>query len=357
MTGIKEKIRLIQKNIQIPLGKEIKLMEVCGTHTMSIAANGIHSLLPEGIRLISGPGCPVCVTSQKDIESALILARKDNVLITTFGDMIRVPSGKDRLENYKNVHIVYSPMESLDLAMENPEKEVVFMGVGFETTAPLIASTITEADKRKIENFSTLCLHKTIPAALELILSSKDSEIDGLILPGHVSAVTGSAYYDFLQDQKTPGVITGFDGLNIMESIYLLTRMILESKTNILNNYTTVVNKKGNTDAMELLDIVFEPSDADWRGIGVIPGSGLKIRDQYKQFDALEKFPMDPLHIEEPKGCLCGLILMGKVTPPECRHFGTSCTPLRPVGPCMVSSEGTCAAWYKYGRGDKNSDR
>lgn len=354
MNEIRSRIQLIRDRISIPEGREFKLMEVCGTHTMSIAANGIRSLLPDGIKLISGPGCPVCVTSQGDIETALVLARKDNVLITTFGDMIRVPSGKDRLENYKNVHIVYSPMESLDLARENPDKEVVFIGVGFETTAPLIASTIVEAEKSKIENFSTLCLHKTIPIALELILSSEDSHIDGLILPGHVSAVTGTEYYEFLKKTETPGVITGFDALNIMECIYLLSKMITDSNFDTLNNYQSVVSEKGNREAMTLLEQVFEPVDSHWRGIGIIPDSGLKIRERFNRFDALSKFPMTPIDIEEPKGCLCGSILMGKVTPGECSHFGKSCTPSQPVGPCMVSSEGTCAAWYKYGSGVAN---
>ena len=354
MKSTKEKIRLIRSKISVPPNRTINLMEVCGTHTMSIAANGIRSLLPGGIRLISGPGCPVCVTSQDDIESALLLARKDNVLITTFGDMIRVPSDKDRLENYKNVHIVYSPMESLALADENPDKEVVFIGVGFETTAPLIASTIIETARRNIRNFSILSLHKTIPAALELILSSKESRINGLILPGHVSAVTGADYYEFLKDLNTPGVITGFEALNIMECIYLLTKLIGESKKDILNNYQSVVSKKGNLEAMKLLKQVFKPSDALWRGIGIIPGSGLKIRDQYNEFDAQLKFNIKTVHIEEPKDCLCGNILLGQSTPAQCRHFGKSCTPTDPVGPCMVSSEGTCAAWYKYGSGETN---
>jgi len=352
--GIKEKIEFIRKKISIPEGKKINLMEVCGTHTMSIAANGIRSLLPAPVNLISGPGCPVCVTSQDDIEKALILARKDNVIITTFGDMIRVPSDKDRLENYRNVRIVYSPMESLNIAVENPRKEVVFLGVGFETTAPLIASTICEAEKRKIYNFSSLCLHKTIPEALKLILSSENSQIDGLILPGHVSAVTGSQYYKFLNPLHTPGVITGFDALNIMESIYLLTQLIIASKGGTLNNYKSVVSGQGNLKAMEILEQVFEPVDALWRGIGEIKGSGLKIRPEYKIFDAQLKFNINTVHIEDPEGCLCGQILMGKSTPGQCRHFGTNCTPSDPVGPCMVSSEGTCAAWFKYGTGVTN---
>ncbi len=349
MSVTKEKIQWIRSQISVPEGKTIKLMEVCGTHTMSIASHGIRTFLPREIQLISGPGCPVCVTSQDDIEKALILARKKNVLIVTFGDMIRVQSGHDKLENYNNVQVVYSPMESLKLAVQHPDKEIVFIGVGFETTAPLIASTIIKAKKNQIRNFSTLCMHKTIPEALKLILSDKNSSIDGLILPGHVSAITGSQYFGFMEELNTPGVITGFDALGIMESIYLLSQLIGENKNSILNNYQSVVKKQGNPKAMKLLKSVFLPSDCYWRGIGEIKSSGLKIREKYHQYDAQEKFNIDDLHIDEPEGCLCGEILMGKANPLQCRHFGKKCTPSQAVGPCMVSSEGTCAAWYKYG--------
>jgi len=352
MINSKEKIALIKNKIIVEPGKEINLMEVCGTHTMSIAANGIRSLLPKGINLISGPGCPVCVTSQKDIEAALALAREKDVLITTFGDMIRVPSSTDRLENYKNVQIVYSPMESLILAEENPHKEIVFIGVGFETTTPLIAATIKEARKKDIQNFSALSLHKTVPAALEMILAHKDSNIDGLILPGHVSAVTGMQYFRFLNDLNIPGVITGFEALNIMESIYMLTKMHNSADSKLINNYPSVVNENGNPIAMNLLNEVFEPVDSIWRGIGTIAQSGLKIREEYIDFDAMERFQLTIDDIPDPKGCLCGQILLGRTSPDKCRHFGKSCTPTEPVGPCMVSSEGTCAAWYKYGTGE-----
>ncbi|MDA3811568.1 MAG: hydrogenase formation protein HypD [Spirochaetaceae bacterium] len=347
--NVKEKIQYIKNKIQVPESEEYTFMEVCGTHTMSIAANGIRSLLPEGIKLISGPGCPVCVTSQSDIELALILARKDNTIISTFGDMIRVPSGNDRLENYKNVKIVYSPMESLSLAEKNPDKEIVFIGIGFETTAPLTAATIEEAEKKEIKNFSVLSLHKTVPAALELILSDKECHINGLILPGHVSAVTGSRYFDFLKKLQTPGVITGFDALNIMECIYLLSTLNNKKAMEILNNYRAVVTEEGNQTAMRKLDDFFETSDSIWRGLGTIPGSGLKIREKYKKYDAFKKFSLSIVEIPDPPGCLCGKILLGKASPVQCSHFGKGCTPSLPVGPCMVSSEGTCAAWYKYG--------
>lgn len=348
----REKISLIRDKIQIPAGRDITLMEVCGTHTMSIAASGIRSLLPEGLRLISGPGCPVCVTSQSDIEKALVLARQEDVLITTFGDMIRVPSEGDRLENYKNVKILYSPLESLAIAKENPHKKVVFLGVGFETTAPLIASTVEEAARQGIENFTVLSLHKTVPKALELILGAEDCMVDGLILPGHVSAVTGTSYFHFLKSLGTAGVVTAFDGLNIMESLYLLSHMITEGKPEVLNNYPAVVTDEGNREAMALLERIFEPCDAYWRGIGNIPGSGLRFREEFSPFDAENQFSLTVRDIPEPPGCLCGSILLGRANPSQCAHFGGSCTPSDPVGPCMVSSEGTCAAWYKYGTGD-----
>lgn len=352
MNEIRKKIRLIRDNFPDLGGETVTLMEVCGTHTMSIAANGIRSLLPSGINLISGPGCPVCVTSQGDIDSALQAARREEVLIATFGDMVRVPSRGDRLENYRNVQIVYSPMEALDMAEENINREVVFIGVGFETTAPLVAATILEAEKRKLKNFSVLSLHKTVPAALELILKDENCAVDGLILPGHVSAVTGASYFNFLRDLNISGVVTGFEALDIMESIYLLVRMIRGKQPDILNNYRRAVTEEGNGDAMKKLHEVFLPSNAWWRGIGNIEGSGLKIREEFLLFDAVKKLNLTREEIPEPPGCLCGSILLGRSVPRQCRHFGKDCTPSNPVGPCMVSSEGTCAAWYKYGIGE-----
>lgn len=348
----REKVQLLKEKIKEESCRTITLMEVCGTHTMSIAANGIRSLLPAGIRLISGPGCPVCVTSQSDIEKALELARKKDVIITTFGDMVRVPSRGDRLENYRNVQIVYSPMESLKIAEDNRDKEVIFLGVGFETTAPLIASTIEKAYERELTNFSVLSLHKTVPEALKLILSERDCMIDGLILPGHVSAVTGSSYFDFLKERECAGVITAFDAVNIMESIYIMSRMLSDEKQNIVNNYQSVVTEQGNREAMILLEKVFESCDAHWRGIGLIKNSGLKIRQKYSRFDSEQRFTLQVKDVPDPSGCLCGSILLGKSMPSQCGHFGKNCTPADPIGPCMVSSEGTCAAWYKYGTGE-----
>ncbi|MCK4543724.1 MAG: hydrogenase formation protein HypD [Spirochaetales bacterium] len=343
-----ERIKQIREALK-GLGKQsATLMEVCGTHTMSIARNGIRSLLPEGVRLVSGPGCPVCVTSQGEIQTALDLAERENVLLCTFGDMMRVPGERGRLEDMDNVKIVYSPMEALTEAEKDRDRQVVFVGVGFETTSPLIAATVQEARRRKIRNFSVLPFHKTIPEALRLILSDPEVSIDGLILPGHVSVLTGRRYFDFITEYGTSGVVSGFEALDILEGIYLLLRGMEEGQREVLNNYTQVVKDEGNLQAMNTLYQVFESSDALWRGVGVIPESGLIFREQYRDFNALERFSTPVPDIPEPEGCLCGRILMGKSIPPECPWFGTECTPQRPIGPCMVSSEGTCAACYKY---------
>lgn len=354
----KEKINILREGLKKISQKESYLMEVCGTHTMSIAKNGIRSMLPENVHIVSGPGCPVCVTSQGDIELSLQLARRDDVIITTFGDMLKVPSKGDSLQNYKNVKIVYSPLESLKIANENPDKEVVFIGVGFETTTPLIASTILEANKNNIKNFSVLPMHKLVPPALEVIFSDPEVKINGLILPGHVSAITGTKYFNYLEG-RVSGVVSNFEALGMMESIYLLVKDINDNKKSIMNNYPKVVTKEGNHKAMDAVTEVYEEIDVSWRGIGVIPKSGLGIKKEYAEFDAAKKFNLNAPEIEDPKGCLCGAILMGKTDPYKCKHFGKSCTPTRPVGPCMVSSEGTCAAYYKYFRdeGENNHDK
>lgn len=348
----REKIRRIQKELEKIDLEELRLMEVCGTHTMSIAASGIVGLLPPWIRLISGPGCPVCVTPQSDIALALDLAGREDTLIATFGDMVRIPCRGDRLENHGNVRILYSPADALKLADGNRDKEIVFIAVGFETTAPLIGATVLEAEKAGIGNFSVLCLHKTIPAALKLILSDRENTIDGLILPGHVAAVTGAEYFHFLRESATASVITGFEALDILESIYLHARMAARGEPELINNYKRAVTSEGNGNVRNIMNEVFEPCSSQWRGIGSIDNSGLKIREKYGEFDCFRKFPLEREEIPDPEGCLCGAILTGKNNPSQCIHFGKNCTPADPIGPCMVSSEGTCAAWFKYGKGD-----
>ncbi|MFH1223879.1 MAG: hydrogenase formation protein HypD [Pseudomonadota bacterium] len=328
--------------------KKINIMEVCGTHTMSIARHGIRSMLPEGVNLISGPGCPVCVTSSSDINNALRLATMDDVIITTFGDMVKVPCNGDSLQNYKNVKMVYSPLDSFKVADENKGKNIVFIGVGFETTAPLIASIIKKAAADGVKNISVLCMHKTVPSALKVILEDKDSKIDGLLLPGHVSAVTGSRYFDFIKNYNVPSVIAGFEPQHVMRAISIINENI--NRGVVVNDYTGVVSEQGNTIAMAAMNEVFEDVDTDWRGIGVIKMSGLKIRERYSEFDAAKRFELKNENIKDAEGCLCGNILMGKNSPVDCKYYGKLCTPNNPIGPCMVSSEGTCAAYYKYVR-------
>lgn len=348
MIDTKEKIKILREKIQEISKTNISLMEVCGTHTMSVAKHAIKSMLPETINILSGPGCPVCVTSATDIEMALVLARQEDKIICTFGDMIKVPSKNDSLANYKNVNIVYSPLECLKIAKENPDKEIVMLGIGFETTTPLISATIKAAKDEGIKNFSVISMHKTVPVALKAILSGKDVSLNGLILPGHVSAVTGRKYFDFIKESETNGVIVGFEALDIMECIYLLTKNIEEGKVEVINNYQRIVTEDGNQVAMKMLYEVFEDCDAHWRGIGVIPMSGLKIRDEFSEYDAQKKFNIQVDEIPEPKNCKCGEILMAKARPSDCTLFKKACTPANPIGPCMVSSEGTCAAYYKY---------
>lgn len=324
------------------------IMEVCGTHTMAIAKEGIRSILPHNLKITSGPGCPVCVTSQTDIHRGIQLAEREDVIVATFGDMLKVPSRGKCLMNFSNIKVVYSPLEALKVASENPAKEIVLLGVGFETTAPLIASTILEANEASLKNFSVLPLHKLVPPALEAILSDPDHQIDGFILPGHVSVITGTKYYDFLKKYPTVGVVAGFDGAPIMDTLKIIVEKLNREEYGIINNYPELVTVEGNTKAQEVVERVYQEADANWRGIGVIPGSGLAIREEFSAYDADKKFPGDGKEVPEIGGCICGDILMGKQRPQDCRHFGGACTPATPLGPCMVSSEGTCAAYYKY---------
>ncbi len=346
--SVKDKIRYLKEEIAKIAKSDMQIMEVCGTHTMGLAKHGIRAMLPSNIKIISGPGCPVCVSGQGDIGVAINLAKRSGITVATFGDMLKVPSKGETLLGMPNVKVVYSPMEALAYAKNNKDQEVVFLGIGFETTAPLIAATIVAADRDNVTNFSVFSVHKTVPEALKIICSDKSSNISNLLLPGHVSAITGSNYFEFLRETKTRGVIAGFDPLGIMESIYLLVKMFNDGCVDIINNLTNVVTPAGNEKALALMDKVFKPTDSYWRGIGMIPRSGLEIRLDFSAYDAKVKFDLSVEDISEPDGCRCGDILMGKIIPPKCVHFGKGCTPLSPIGPCMVSSEGTCAAYYKY---------
>lgn len=334
-------------------GRPVNLMEVCGTHTMSISRYGIRGLLPENINLISGPGCPVCVTPVSYINSAILLSGEKDVIITTFGDLMRVPGKSSSLLKEKgrgrDIRIVYSPLDSLKIAKDNPDKKVVFLSVGFETTTPVTALTVLRAREENIKNFCVLPANKTMPEALKILASDRDVKIDGFLYPGHVSAVIGTKYYEELAAALgIPGVVAGFEPLDILHSILRLVSNIKSGKAVVENDYTRVVASEGNPTAVQKINDVFEPCHSVWRGIGVIPGSGLKIREEYKDFDAGQFFDLDSSNDEEPEGCLCGEVLKGKVKPLSCKLFGKVCVPENPVGACMVSSEGTCAAYYKY---------
>lgn len=335
---------------------EISLMEVCGTHTMAIFRYGIRDILPRNIKLLSGPGCPVCVTPVGDIDRIIKLAGLKDLILTTFGDMLKVPGTKLSLRDKKaegaDVRIVYSCLDALDIARNNPEKRVVFFAVGFETTSPTIAATIQEAKKKKIKNFFCLCAHKTIPEAMRVLVETPRLNINGFICPGHVSTIIGSAPYQFLaRDYKIPCVIAGFEPVDILQTIYMLIKQHIKKTASVEIQYKRCVEFKGNRQAQAVLNNVFEKDDAIWRGIGQIPDSGLKIRNRFKEFDAEFVFKLAKTKNKntENKNCLCGSVLRGLITPRECKLFSRVCNPEHPVGPCMVSSEGTCAAYYRYG--------
>lgn len=332
----------------------LRIMEVCGTHTMAIFRHGIRSLLPGEVELISGPGCPVCVTSGGDIDQIIELASVPGVILATFGDLVRVPGSKGknlaevRAEGAQ-VEIVYSPADALKIA-ESTDRLVVFPAIGFETTIPVIAATVLEARQKKLGNFMFLVSHKVVPPALDALLADPELAIDGLLCPGHVSAIIGAQAYQPIAEQfHIPCVIAGFEPIDILSAIYRLVCQVRDGRAEVENTYGRVVTKNGNARARKMIEAVFEPCDAGWRGLGTIPGSGLALREEFMDHDAGKYFALDPISVPEPKGCRCGEILTGKVKPPQCPLFNTRCTPTSPVGPCMVSSEGTCAAYSKYG--------
>jgi len=343
--AIAEKLRAIST-------KEIVLMEVCGGHTMAIHRFGLHSLLPSNIQLISGPGCPVCVSGQHFIDTAMAYSKLPGVIITTYGDLIRVPGSYTSLEkeraNGSNIRIVYSVLESLEIAKNNLEKKVVFLGIGFETTAPATAAAILQAKQENIINFFVLSAHKVMPPVMKALVE-EGVKIDGFIAPGHVSAITGTALFDDLASVCGLGVVvSGFEPVDMMQAILMLVIQIESGKQRVEVQYQRVVHPEGNKTAQRMLEEVFELRDDQWRGLGMIPKSGLKIREELKDFDAALQFDVEVPASTEPKGCICGQILRGLKTPVDCPLFGKKCTPSDPVGACMVSGEGTCATYYKY---------
>lgn len=340
-------------SIKMLAPEQATLMEVCGTHTVAIARNGIRSLMPEGMRLASGPGCPVCVTANYDIDTVIALARIPDVMITTFGDMTRVPGSTSSLlkeqADGRSVNIVYSPLDALKIAQDNPDKEIVFVGVGFETTTPLVAMAIRRAEALALKNFTVFAAHKTMPGALEAIVNDPQLKVDALILPGHVSTIIGMKPYEFLAKKYgIAGVITGFEPVDVLQGIAMIARQLHEGRSEIEIAYARGVMADGNPTAIAAIDEVFEPCPAQWRGLGEIPDSGYRIRSQYEKFDAVKKLKPHVEETKEHKGCSCGDILRGIVAPNECPLFRKVCTPENPVGPCMVSSEGSCAAYFRY---------
>lgn len=335
-------------------GRKLTLMEVCGTHTVALSKSGIRDALRPWVDFRSGPGCPVCVTDQEDIDTMLGLAALPDVTATTFGDMIRVPGTRGDLARSKatgaDVRIVYSPLEAVKLAQAEPERQVVFMGIGFETTVPTVAAAIQSAVEEGIENFSVYSVHKLAAPVIRQLLQDPELKLDGLILPGHVAAITGRRHFSFVADDfSLPAAVTGFAQLDLLTGIQDLLSQC-EGVARVSNCYPRVVREEGNRKAWNLVDRFFTEGHVKWRGLGLLPGSGLVLRPEYEHFDARRRFPLNLPPSQVPQGCLCGEVLKGKALPFNCRHFAESCTPVHPVGPCMVSGEGTCAAYYKYER-------
>lgn len=331
----------------------VQFMEVCGTHTVAIFRYGIRDVIPANIRLLSGPGCPVCVTPNRSIDEFIAISRTPRIVAAVFGDMMRVPGTDSSLELEKargaDVRIVYSSLDALALARENPGKDVVFFAVGFETTAPTIAATLVSAAEEGVRNFYVLPANKLIPPAMAAVLETEGLALDGLICPGHVSAIIGSRVYEFIPAEYRIGaVVTGFQSTDILQCVYMLLRQFVDGAPRVENQYSRLVTPEGNLAALKVMDTVFEPCDSEWRGLGVIPLSGLKLRPRFETFNVLRKFDLRLPESREPEGCLCGEVLRGKKEPTDCPLFGRACTPVSPVGACMVTTEGTCQAHYRY---------
>jgi len=333
--------------------RPLAFMEFCGGHTHAIMQFGIRQLMPPNLRLLSGPGCPVCVTSQRDIDQAIALAEVPEVTVATFGDMVRVPGTRFTLQeaaaNGGDVRIVYSPLDAVQYAHDHPREQVVFLGVGFETTAPGVAASILTARARGIRNYSVFSMHKYTPPGMRAILDAGEVCLNGVLGPGHVSSITGVRWWRFLPDvYNMPVVIAGFEPVDILLAIQALVRLVVAGKAAAVNTYRRSVSEAGNRAAIGIMTQVFEPADADWRGFGVIPESGMAIRPTYRAYDARARFALSEVPSREPPGCRCGDVLRGVIEPPECPLFGQACTPERPKGPCMVSDEGACSAFYLY---------
>ena len=400
-----EAAHAIEKRIKelaslVPAGKTINIMEVCGSHTMAIARYAIREILPENINLVSGPGCPVCVTDSGYIDTSIALAQRENIIVATFGDMINVPGGRRQKSEVRcpgsgvgedkgtsnielkspnhqitkslnlspfdsaqgnpntltkaraegaSVEVCYSPSKALELAKENPDKEIVFLGIGFETTMVPVTAIVDIAIREKIENLSVLTAFKLVPPALEALVSDPELNIDAFLCPAHVSAIIGAnAYNPFVAKHHIPCVIASFEPVDIMYGLQKIMEQIVDKKAFVDNQYKRVVKPEGNLVAQKLLEKYLTPADVPWRGIGVIPGSGLALNEEFSKYDAEKRFGLEIKQGEQDKRCKCGDVLKGKIKPIECAMFAKACTPINPIGPCMVSSEGSCAAYYKY---------
>lgn len=340
---------------QIDLDRPLQLMEFCGGHTHTIFRYGVEQMLHKKIELVHGPGCPVCVLPMGRVDDCVALAENPNVIFTTFGDAMRVPGSKKSLLEAKadgaDIRMAYSPLDSLELAKANPDKEVIFFGLGFETTMPSTALTILRARDEEVSNFSIFCNHITSVPTLKAVLDSPDMQIDGFLAPGHVSMVIGEDPFEFVANSyKKPIVIAGFEPLDIVQAIWMLVKQLAESRSDLENQYARVVPRHGNNQGLDAIGQVYELREFfEWRGLGSIDHSGVKIRDSFKEFDAERKFSVPNLKIADPKSCQCGEVLKGVIRPWECKVFGTTCSPENPLGALMVSSEGACAAYYNFG--------
>ncbi len=337
-------------------GRRYKIMEVCGGHTHTIYKYGVDDLLPTNVELVHGPGCPVCVIPMGRVDDGIAVARQPGVIFTCFGDMMRVPGGDGTLLEAKaagaDVRMVYSPLDALRIARENPDRDVVFFAIGFETTAPSTALTVRRAVQERVPNFFCFCNHVTIVPPLRALLESPDLRLDGFIGPGHVSTVVGARPFEFIPaDYGKPVVVSGFEPLDLLQSIYMVLRQLAEGRTEVENQYKRVVPYEGNPRALTVMADVFElRPHFEWRGLGFISHSGLKLSEKYAAIDAELRYEVPGVRVADPKACQCGEVLKGVIKPWECKVFGTACTPERPIGTCMVSSEGACAAYYNYGR-------
>ncbi len=358
MTSLRTRMRRLVAELEEAaraIGRCVCLMEVCGTHTVNACRSGVHSLMPENVRLISGPGCPVCVTPQSYIDLLVELGRRPEVTLATYGDMVRVTGRGESLETARSrgadVRVVTSTLEAVEMAEAEPQREVVFAAVGFETTAPATAAAVLAARRKGLRNFSVLCAHKLVVPAMQALLQSPDVRVDGFLCPGHVSVIIGSdAYQPIVQQHNKPCVIAGFEALQIMEGVVHLVQQVRDGVARLENLYPQVVRPEGNRHAQQLLERVFQVADSNWRMLGVLPESGLELRPEFAEFDAMQRFGLELGEDYEPPGCRCGEVITGRCSPADCPLFATVCTPTYPVGPCMVSSEGTCQAWFKYRR-------